>query len=123
MTSYPDFDEFQKKQEEILEELERVRELSLLHDIGQSMHTLNLEETLELILQGVAKGIGFDRVRLYLLEEEKRQLFCKMTVGMEKEKIQSLTSPMTGRITWSPGHDGTTAFIGGCRLRPGSTRN
>jgi len=40
MTSYPVFDEFQKKQEEILEELERVRELSLLHDIGQSMHTL-----------------------------------------------------------------------------------
>lgn len=93
MTSYPVFDEFQKKQEEILEELERVRELSLLHDIGQSMHTLNLEETLELILQGVAKGIGFDRVRLYLLEEEKRQLFCKVTVGMEKEKIQSLTLP------------------------------
>jgi two-component system, NtrC family, sensor histidine kinase HydH len=93
MTSYPVFDEFQKKQEEILEELERVRELSLLHDIGQSMHTLNLEETLELILQGVAKGIGFDRVRLYLLEEEKRQLFCKVTVGMEKEKIQSLALP------------------------------
>jgi Amt family ammonium transporter len=93
MTSYPVFDEFQKKQEEILEELERVRELSLLHDIGQSMHTLNLEETLELILQGVAKGIGFDRVRLYLLEEEKKQLICKVAVGVEKEKIRSLTLP------------------------------
>jgi Amt family ammonium transporter len=44
MTSYPVFDEFQKKQEEIIEELERVRELSLLHEIGQSMHTLNLDE-------------------------------------------------------------------------------
>ena len=93
MTSYPVFDEFQKKQEQILEELERVRELSLLHDIGQSMHTLNLEETLELILQGVAKGIGFDRVRLYFLDEEKRQLVCKVAVGVEKEKIQSLTLP------------------------------
>ncbi len=93
MTSYPVFDEFQKKQEQILEELERVRELSLLHDIGQSMHTLNLEETLELILQGVAKGIGFDRVRLYFLDEEKRQLICKVAVGVEKEKIQSLTLP------------------------------
>jgi ammonium transporter, Amt family len=91
MTSYPVFDEFQKKQEEILEELERVRELSLLHDIGQSMHTLNLEETLELILQGVAKGIGFERVRLYLLDEEKGQLLCKVAVGVEKEKIQNLT--------------------------------
>ncbi len=93
MTSYPVFDEFQKKQEEIIEELERVRELSLLHDIGQSMHTLNLDETLELILQGVAKGIGFDRVRLYLLDEEKKQLFCKVAVGMEREKIQNLTLP------------------------------
>ena len=39
MTSYPVFDEFQKKQEEIMEELERVGQLSRLHDIGQSMHT------------------------------------------------------------------------------------
>ena len=93
MTSYPVFDEFQKKQEEIIEELERVRELSLLHDIGQSMHTLNLDETLELILQGVAKGIGFDRVRLYLLDEEKKQLFCRVAVGMEREKIQNLSLP------------------------------
>src|SRR4030042_1752397 len=91
MTSYPVFDEFQKKQEEIIEEVERVRELSLLHDIGQSMHTLNLDETLELILQGVAKGIGFDRVRLYLLDEEKRQLVCRVAVGVEKEKIQNLS--------------------------------
>jgi Amt family ammonium transporter len=93
MTSYPVFDEFQRKQEEILEELERVRELSLLHDIGQSMHTLNLEETLELILQGVAKGVGFDRVRLYLLDEERGQLLCKVAVGVEKDKIQNLTLP------------------------------
>ena len=91
MTSYPLFDEFQKKQEEIIEELERVRELSLLHEIGQSMHTLNLDEILELILQGVARGIGFDRARLYLLDEEKKQLVCKLAVGMEREKIQSLS--------------------------------
>lgn len=93
MTSYPVFDEFQKKQEEILEELERVRELSLLHEISQSMHTLHLNEILELILQGVARGIGFDRVRLYLLEEEKKQLVCKVAVGVEKEKIENLSLP------------------------------
>jgi Amt family ammonium transporter len=93
MTSYPVFDEFQRKQEEIIEELERVRELSLLHDISQSMYTLNLEEILELILQGVARGIGFDRVRLYLLDEEKKQLVCKVAVGVEREKINSLSLP------------------------------
>ena len=93
MASYPIFDEFQKKQEEIIEELERVRELSLLHEIGQSMHTLNLDEILELILQGVAKGIGFDRARLYLLDEEKGQLVCRVAVGVEKDKIQNLSLP------------------------------
>jgi len=41
----------------------------------------------------VAKGIGFDRVRLYFLEEEKKQLICKVAVGVEKEKIRSLTLP------------------------------
>ena len=89
MTSYPVFEELQKKQEEIIEELERVGQLSRLHDIGQSMHTLNLDETLELILQGVAKGIGFDRVRLYLLDEEKNQLVCKVAVGVEKKKFRT----------------------------------
>jgi len=93
MTSYPVFDEFQKKQEEIIEELERVRELSLLHDIGQSMHTLNLDEILELILKGVAQGIGFDRARLYLLNEGKNQLICKVAVGVERDKIRDIILP------------------------------
>ena len=93
MTSYPLFDEFQRKQEEIVEELERVRELSLLHDISQSMYTLNLDEILELILEGVTKGVGFDRARLYLLDEEKNQLVCKMAVGVERDKIQNLSLP------------------------------
>ncbi|MBI5967099.1 MAG: ammonium transporter [Deltaproteobacteria bacterium] len=93
MTSYPIFDEFQKKQEEIIEELARVQELSLLHDISQSMHTLNIDEILELILQGVAKGVGFDRARLYLLDEEKNQLVCKVAVGVERDKMQNLSLP------------------------------
>lgn len=93
MTSYPLFDEFQKKQEEIMEELEGVRELSLLHKIGQSMHTLKLDEILELILKGVTQGIGFDRARLYLLDEGKKQLICKVAVGIEKDKIQNISLP------------------------------
>lgn len=93
MTSYPLFDELQKKQEEIIEELKRVKELSALHEIGQSMHTLNLEEILELILKGVTQGIGFDRARLYLLDEEKNQLRCQVAVGIDKDKIQNINLP------------------------------
>ena len=83
LESYPSLAEFRKKQDDILEELQRVREFSLLREIGQSMHTLNLDEILELILQGVARGIGFDRARLYLLDEEKKQLVCRLAVGIE----------------------------------------
>jgi ammonium transporter, Amt family len=93
MTSYPLWDEFQTKQEKIIAELERVRELSLLHDIGQSMHTLDLDEILELILQGVAQGIGFDRVRLYLLDPTQKLLICKVAVGVEKDQIENLSLP------------------------------
>ncbi|MCX5908157.1 MAG: GAF domain-containing protein, partial [Deltaproteobacteria bacterium] len=93
LSAYPFLQEMQKKQDELRKELRTVQELSLLHDIGQSMHTLNLDEILEMILQGVAEGIGFDRVRLYLLDEARSQLVCKVAVGVEKEKIQTLNLP------------------------------
>ncbi|MBP1712267.1 MAG: ammonium transporter [Deltaproteobacteria bacterium] len=93
LASYAMFADFQQRQEEILEELQRVRELSLLREIGQSMHTLNLDEILELILQGVVRGIGFDRARLYLLDEEKRQLICRLAVGLEKDSLPTLSLP------------------------------
>ena len=93
LTAYPMFADFQKKQDDILEQLQRVRELSLLREIGQSMHTLNLDEILELILQGVVRGIGFDRARLYLLDEGKKQLICRLAVGIEKDRLPTLSLP------------------------------
>ncbi|MFQ6067079.1 MAG: ATP-binding protein [bacterium] len=91
MSSYPLFDDFRKRQEKIQEELKRIRELSVLHEISKSMQTLNLDEILHLILDGVTKAIGFDRTRLYLINEEKMRLECKMAVGIEKEKIEGIT--------------------------------
>jgi len=93
LASYAMFTDFQKKQDEILEELQRVQELSLLREIGQSMHTLNLDEILELILQGVVAGIGFDRARLYLLDEGKNQLICRLAVGIGKDSLPTLSLP------------------------------
>ena len=63
-------------------------ELSALHEISQSMHSLNLDEVLHLILQGVTRSIGFDRARLYLINEKEKSLECKMAVGIEQEKIK-----------------------------------
>ena len=94
MSSYPLFDDFQKRQERIQEELKRVRELSTLHEISKSMQTLDLDEILHLILDGVTKAIGFDRTRLYLINEEKKRLECKIAVGIEKERIEGITLPL-----------------------------
>jgi ammonium transporter, Amt family len=93
LSAYPFLDEIREQQDGLRKELRTVQELSLLHDIGQSMHTLNLDEILELILRGVAEGIGFDRVRLYLLDEGRNQLVCRVAVGVEREKIQDLSLP------------------------------
>jgi Amt family ammonium transporter len=94
MSSYPLFDDFRKRQEKIQEELKRIRELSVLHEISKSMQTLNLDEILHLILDGVTKAIGFDRTRLYLINEKKTRLECKMAVGIEKEKIKGIALPL-----------------------------
>ena len=94
MSSYPMFDEFQKKQELIFNELKRVRELSALHEISRSMHSLNLDEILQLILKGVTHSIGFDRARLYLVNEQEKVLECRMAVGIDQEMIPLITLPL-----------------------------
>ncbi len=79
---------------ETKEELKRLKELSALHEISRSMQTLDLDEILHLILDGVTKAIGFDRTRLYLINEGGTRLQCKMAVGIEKEKIEGITLPL-----------------------------
>jgi signal transduction histidine kinase len=71
-----------------------MREFSVLREISQSMHSLNLEEILQLILKGVTQSIGFDRVRLYLINEKENLLECKMTVGVDQEKASLVTLPL-----------------------------
>ena len=57
-----------------------LKELSLLYKISSSMHTLDLNEILHLILEAVTKGIGFDRARLYIYDEEAQVLRFEMSV-------------------------------------------
>jgi len=75
-------------------ETRKGRELSLLHEIIKSMQTLDLDELLHLILEGVTETIGFDRARLYLIDEAKNILKCRMAVGVEREKIESIALPL-----------------------------
>ena len=58
------------------------------------METLDIEEILKLVLEGVTKNIGFDRARLYLVNEKRNMIECKMAVGLDREKIQGLVLPL-----------------------------
>jgi len=55
------------------------------------METLDIEEILRLVLEGVTKNIGFDRARLYLVNEKRNVLECKMAVGIDEERIKGIT--------------------------------
>lgn len=77
-----------------MEHVDRIKELSILYEISKSMHTLDLNEILELVLAGVTKAIGFDRARLYLIDEKENNLRCRMAYGIEKEKIEGIKLPL-----------------------------
>lgn len=79
---------------DVQQEVKSLRELSALHQISKSMQTLDLEEILHLILEGVTRVIGFDRTRLYLIDEDKKELECKMAMGIEREKIKDIRLPL-----------------------------
>jgi signal transduction histidine kinase len=74
-----------------------IDKLRHLYKISQSMHTLDLDKLLRLILEGVTRSIGFDRARLYLVDEQHNILKCKMAVGIEKDKIKNITLPIAER--------------------------
>jgi two-component system sensor histidine kinase HydH len=54
------------------------------------METLDIDEILTLVLEGVTKNIGFDRARLYLINEKRNVLECKMAVGVDEERIKGV---------------------------------
>jgi len=72
----------------------RLQELEFLYEISSSMHTLNLNEILTLILKAVTQGIGFDRARLYIADEQNNVLRLKMSFGLNKEEIFDITLPI-----------------------------
>ncbi len=94
LDSFLSFEDVQRMQETISSQQKRLRELSIFHEISQSMHSLNLDEILQLILKGVTQSIGFDRARLYLINERENVLECKIAVGIDQEKIRTVTFPL-----------------------------
>jgi signal transduction histidine kinase/putative methionine-R-sulfoxide reductase with GAF domain len=86
-TSY--FHTFAKSEEEILTTVAN-QAATCIENSGLS-ETLDVDEILRLVLEGVTKNIGFDRARLYLVNEKRNVVECKMAVGIDDERIKGIT--------------------------------
>src|SRR5512136_1605765 len=90
-TSHPH--SFSKNEEEMLSTV--ANQAALCIENSGLMETLDIQEILRLVLEGVVKNIGFDRARLYLVNEKKNVLECKMAVGLDEERIKDVVLPLT----------------------------
>ena len=69
---------------DITQREKRLRQLSLLRELGQALHeTLHIEKLLNLILTSVTAGqaLAFNRAFLFLVNEEKGSVYGKAAVG------------------------------------------
>ena len=89
-TSYPH--SFSKSEEEMLATV--ANQAALCIENSGLMETLDIQEILRLVLEGLTKHIGFDRARLYLINEKKNLLECKMAVGIDEDRIKGITLPL-----------------------------
>jgi signal transduction histidine kinase/putative methionine-R-sulfoxide reductase with GAF domain len=86
-TSYPH--PFSMNEEEMLTTV--ANQAAICIENSGLMETLDIDEILKLVLEGVTKNIGFDRARLYLVNEKKNVLECKMAVGIDEERFKGVT--------------------------------
>ena len=86
-TSYPH--SFSKSEEEMLTTV--ANQAATCIENSGLMETLDIDEILRLVLEGVTKNIGFDRARLYLVNEKRNVLECKMAVGIDEERIKGIS--------------------------------
>jgi signal transduction histidine kinase len=89
-TSYPRT--FSKMEEEMLSTV--ANQAAICIENSGLTETLDIDEILRLVLEGVIKNIGFDRARLYLVNERRDVLECKMAVGVDVEKIKGIELPL-----------------------------
>ena len=89
-TSYPH--SFSKNEEEMLSTV--ANQAAICIENSGLMGTLDIDEILRLVLEGVTKNIGFDRARLYLVNQRRNVLECKMAVGIDEERLKGITLPL-----------------------------
>lgn len=88
---------FSKMEEELLSTV--ANQAAVCIENSGLMDTLDIDEILRLVLEGVIKHIGFDRARLYLVNERRNVLECKMAVGVDVEKTRGIELPLTPEVS------------------------
>lgn len=83
---------FSKMEEELLSTI--ANQAAICIENSGLMEILDIDEILRAVLEGVTKGIGFDRARLYLINEKRNCLECKMAVGVGEEEIKGIRLPL-----------------------------
>lgn len=86
-TSFPH--SFSKMEEELLSTI--ANQAAICIENSGLMETLDIDEILRSVLEGVTKNIGFDRARLYLINEKGNSLHCKMAVGVDEDEIKGIS--------------------------------
>lgn len=94
-TSYPRA--FSKAEVELL--LTVANQAAICIENSGLMETLDIDEILRLVLEGVIQNTGFDRARLYLLNEKRNMLECRMAVGVDVEKIKGIELPLIPEVS------------------------
>jgi signal transduction histidine kinase/ActR/RegA family two-component response regulator/HAMP domain-containing protein len=72
----------------------RHRELSALVRSSQAISTLDLDQSLQAIMEQATIISGTNVVRLLLLEEDRKQLRCRVGVGLPMEEERNLVIPV-----------------------------
>ena len=83
---------FSKSEEEML--LTVANQAAICIENSGLMETLDIDEILRLVLEAVIQHTGFDRARLYLVNERRDVLECKMAVGVDVERVKGIELPL-----------------------------
>jgi len=87
---------YEQLRQKITELDSRVDQLSILHQIGNSMQRdITRQEALGFILRGVLEGIGFSQVAVALLNREEGVLQGELGLGMENAEVKAIRVPLS----------------------------
>lgn len=91
-TSYPKT--FSKIEKEML--MTVANQAAICIENSGLMETFNIDEILRSVLDGVTKSSGFDRIRLYLINEKRNCLECKVALGTDEKEIKETSLSLDG---------------------------